>query len=50
MDKFLVFLFSVINRNPRNSVVSEIQTPMYMVHSSLGLSRGDWKLNYWKLR
>lgn len=43
-------MFPVLNRNPRISVVSDIQTPLYMVHCSLGLSRGDWKLNYWKLR
>ncbi len=53
-DKYLIFIqvfsYQVLNRKARICAVSDIKTPLYMVHTSLGLSKGHWKLNYWKLR
>ncbi len=53
-DKYFIFIkvfsYPVLNRKPRICAVSDIRTPLYMVHTSLGLSKGHWKLNYWKLR
>lgn len=53
-DKYFIFIkvfsYPDLNRKPRICAVSDIRTPLYMVHTSLGLSKGHWKLNYWKLR
>ncbi len=53
-DKYLIFIqvfsYQVLNRKARICAVSDIKTPLYTVHTSLGLSKGHWKLNYWKLR